>query len=108
MEKTEILDALTALAHETRLDIVRLLVPAGKIGLPAGEIGKSVNVAASRLSFHLSALENAGLLASRREARNIIYSLKHQKLGALFGYLMNDCCGSHPEICKCVGLKIQS
>lgn len=106
MKKSLALTALSALANETRLDIVRRLVPLGCKGMPAGELAKHSKVSASRLSFHLSALENAGLLKSRRESRNIIYSVQHKNLGGLIGYLMNDCCGSHPEICACMSKSV--
>jgi hypothetical protein len=36
MEKQEAITALAALAHETRLDVFRLLVRAGREGLAAG------------------------------------------------------------------------
>lgn len=90
---------LSALANETRLDILRLLVPRGRDGLPAGEIGRETDLPASRLSFHLSALENAGLIWSRRESRNVIYAVQYPAIRKLFGYLMNDCCGAHPKVC---------
>lgn len=101
MKKSRALDALAALAHDTRLDIVRQLVPLGRTGMAAGEIGRRANVPASRLSFHLAALENAGLIVSRRESRNVIYRVEHRNLGGLINYLMNDCCGADPQICAC-------
>ena len=105
MKKSRALDALAALANDTRLDIIRQLVPAGRDGLSAGDIGKTVKLPASRLSFHLAALDNAGLVSSRRESRNIIYTVEYKTLGGVFGYLMNDCCGAHPEICACLSPK---
>jgi ArsR family transcriptional regulator len=101
MKQSKALDALAALANATRLDIIRLLVPCGRHGLPAGEIGRHVDVSASRLSFHLATLEQAKILTSHRKSRNVFYSLDHQRLGKLFGYLLNDCCGGHPAICAC-------
>ena len=89
---------LQALAHETRLDILRLLMPLGRKGLPAGAIGEAVALPASRLSFHLSAMESAGLLWSRRESRNVIYAVHYPSVRKLFGFLMHDCCGRHPEV----------
>ncbi|WP_136637438.1 ArsR/SmtB family transcription factor [Pseudooceanicola onchidii] len=92
MDQAQALDALSALAHETRLQILRLLVPCGQDGLPAGEIGAAVDCAASRLSFHLSTLEQAGLISARRDGRRVIYSARRQQLGGLIHYLLNDCC----------------
>ena len=65
MNRADALTALQALANDARLDLVRLLMPAGSTGLAAGEIGRSLGLAASRLSFHLSALEQAGLIRAR-------------------------------------------
>jgi len=101
MERSKVLTALSALANAARLDLVRLLMPAGDAGLPAGEIGRSLGLSASRLSFHLSALEHAGLIRSRRVARNVIYSVDPAGIGQTIGYLLNDCCCNHPEVMAC-------
>ena len=92
MDHAQALDALSALAHETRLQIVRLLVPCGQAGLSAGEIGAAVECSASRLSFHLSALDQAGLIEARRDGRRVIYSAQRRNMGRLIHYLLNDCC----------------
>ena len=70
MDRSKALAALSALAHETRLDLIRLLTPCGETGMAAGQIAEALGLAAPRLSFHLSALEQAGLLRSRKVARN--------------------------------------
>lgn len=101
MDRSPALAALSALAHETRLDIVRLLVPKGSRGLPAGEIARAVQVSASGLSFHLRLLDQAGLVAARREGRQVIYAIDGARMGALFHYLLNDCCADDPEIRAC-------
>ncbi|MDQ7072183.1 MAG: metalloregulator ArsR/SmtB family transcription factor [Rhodobacterales bacterium] len=101
MDQSLALTALSALANETRLEIVRLLVPEGNCGLSAGEIATHVNATASRLSFHLNILEQAGLIGARREGRFQRYSVNHARLGGVIGYLLNDCCKAHPDICAC-------
>jgi ArsR family transcriptional regulator, arsenate/arsenite/antimonite-responsive transcriptional repressor len=98
MERSKVLAALSALAHETRLDLIRLLIPLGPAGMPAGRIAQALSLAAPRLSFHLAALEQAGLLRSRRQARNVIYSVDTSGLGQTISYLLNDCCSDHPEV----------
>ncbi|MGR3659693.1 MAG: ArsR/SmtB family transcription factor [Paracoccaceae bacterium] len=108
MKQSKALDALSALANKTRLDIVRLLVPLGAAGMAAGEIGRAIDVTASRLSFHLAILEQAKLLTSHRKSRNVYYSVDHRKLGNLIGYLLNDCCGAHPAICACTKGKMET
>ncbi|MDH5530356.1 MAG: metalloregulator ArsR/SmtB family transcription factor [Paracoccaceae bacterium] len=101
MQKSKALEALSALANPTRLDLVRALMPFGTKGLSAGEIARMLDMSASRLSFHLSALEQASLISSRKAARHVFYAIDTQGLGSVIGYLLNDCCGSHPEISAC-------
>jgi len=99
MKEMQALDAFAALSQETRLRIVRLLVEAGPDGMPAGAIGEAVKASSSNVSFHLSHLERAGLIESRREARSIIYSAAYPALGGLIAFLMRDCCKGRPEVC---------
>jgi DNA-binding transcriptional ArsR family regulator len=101
MKEKQALAAFTALSQETRLRIVRLLVTAGPEGMSAGSIGEAMDGAASsRMSFHLSHLEQAGLVESRREGRSIIYSAALVTLSDLVEFLMRDCCQGHPEVCN--------
>ncbi len=101
MKREQALIALQALANAARLDVLRLLMARGKAGLPAGEIGQSLGHSPSRLSFHLNQLEQAGLIQSRRDSRNVIYSADPAGLGGVLSYLLNDCCMDHPEVIAC-------
>lgn len=101
MDRSKALAALSALSHGDRLDLVRLLVREGEPGMAAGEIARSLGLSASRLSFHLSALEQGGLITSRRGGRNVIYSVDAGGLGRTIAYLLNDCCMEHPEVVAC-------
>jgi ArsR family transcriptional regulator, arsenate/arsenite/antimonite-responsive transcriptional repressor len=99
MEQKNALAALAALAHETRLKIFRLLIPAGPSGLPAGEIATRLGVPASTLSFHLKELDRAGLLRSWRRQRQVFYAADYEGTRRLLTFLTDDCCQGHPEIC---------
>ena len=99
MDEHQALDAFGALSQVTRLQIVRLLVKAGPAGMAAGAIGEALEASSSKLSFHLSHLERAGLIQSRREARSIIYSAAYPALSELIEFLMRDCCQGRPEVC---------
>lgn len=101
MERSKALAALSALSQGARLDLVRLLMPCGDAGMAAGAIGAQLGLAASRLSFHLSALEQAGLIRSRRESRNVIYAINLDGMGRTIAYLLNDCCRDHPQVVAC-------
>lgn len=99
MDETQALDAFGALSQPTRLQMIRHLVVAGPDGMAAGAVSEAVGVSSSSASFHLSHLERAGLVRSRREARSIIYSANYEALSGLVGFLMQDCCQGHPEVC---------
>ncbi|MBB3947648.1 DNA-binding transcriptional ArsR family regulator [Rhizobium skierniewicense] len=112
MEEKRALDAFAAIAQETRLRIIRLLVTVGADGMAAGAITQALETAsAPRVSFHLNHLEHAGLIESRREGRSIIYSAIFPALSDLVAFLMRDCCSGHCEVCdraidlfaKCTG-----
>lgn len=103
MQQTDALSALSALANSTRLDLVRMLIGAGHDGLAASEIAVRLGISASRLSFHLAALDHAGLITARRASRHIFYAADPAGLGRLISYLLNDCCGAHPEVRACCG-----
>ena len=93
MEKKDVLAALAALAHETRLDIFRLLVRAGGEGLAAGAIAETLGVSPATLSFHLKELKSAGVARCRREGRSLIYSSDFEAMNDLLGFLTENCCG---------------
>lgn len=99
MESPEAAAALAALAQETRLDLVRLLLAEGANGLPAGEIGLRLGVPPSTLSFHLAALERVGLTQSTRHGRQIIHAARIASLRRLLSFLTETCCGGRPELC---------
>jgi DNA-binding transcriptional ArsR family regulator len=92
--------AFAALAHDTRLAVVRLLVQQGPSGLPAGEIASRVEVQASTLSFHLRELERAALVTSWRRQRQMFYAADYEGMRRLLTFLTEDCCQGHPEICS--------
>jgi DNA-binding transcriptional ArsR family regulator len=80
MKSAMALSALSALAHEHRLTIFRLLVQAGPEGVSAGQIAENLGVPPSSLSFHLAHLNRAGLIAQRRESRSLIYSADFERI----------------------------
>jgi len=90
---TQAVDALAALAQETRLKVYRLLVEAGPAGLSAGLIGEELDLPPATLSFHLAHLARTGLVRSRQEGRFVIYSTDFQNMNELVGYLTENCCG---------------
>src|SRR5687767_8980553 len=93
MEMKQAIDALSALAQETRLQVHRLLVEAGPEGMSAGRIGEALDLPPATLSFHLAHLARAGLIQARQDGRFVIYSADFQNMNALVAYLTENCCG---------------
>lgn len=84
--------ALSALGHEARLEIFRLLVKAGHEGLSVGEISAHLGIPASTLAHHLSALVASGLVTQERRGRSIINRIDYGRMQALIGFLSEECC----------------
>ena len=99
MEISDASQAFAALSQETRLGVLRLLIEAGPNGLPAGEIAERLGQPASTISFHLSALERAGLTQSTRQSRQIVHAVRIVALRELIAFLSETCCGGQPELC---------
>lgn len=85
-------DALAALAQETRLAIFRLLVEFAPTGLTPGAIGLRLKLAPATLSFHLKELASAGLITDRRDGRFIWYQADLAAMNSLVAYLTENCC----------------
>lgn len=98
MNEEDALKAFAALSQPTRMRILQKLVRAGTAGLAAGDIGREVGARGSAVSFHLSNLENAGLIDSERRSRHIIYTANFPALGQLVTFLLEDCCNNDPAV----------
>ncbi len=99
MQNETAISALSALAHADRLAAFRLVLRAGKQGLPSGQIAESLGIQPTRMSFHLSTLERSGILHSERDGRHILYAVNFPVMRELLGFLTDECCAGHPEIC---------
>ena len=99
MKSKEAITALSALASESRLAIYRLLVKRGPAGYSPSELAARLELPAPTLSFHLKGLLQAGLVVSRREARNLFYSPNFERMNALVGFLSENCCSLADQAC---------
>ncbi len=99
MESSDAAQIFSALGQASRLEVLRLLISCGPNGLPAREISGRLAIPASTTSFHLSALERAGLIRATRQGRQIIYALRVVALRELLAFLTEACCGGRPELC---------
>ncbi|MGE3477432.1 MAG: ArsR/SmtB family transcription factor [Rhodospirillaceae bacterium] len=102
MEIYKAVAAFSALAHEGRLSIYRLLVEAGTEGLPVADIAAELGMPGPTLSFHLSQLQRAGLIRANRQGRRLIQTADFGQMNELIGYLTENCCGgqSCAPVCK--------
>ncbi len=107
MEMNEAVEALAALAHDTRLSVFRLLVQAGPEGLSAGAIAERLDARQNTLSSHLHKLSRAGIVSSERQGRHIIYRADFDAVSGLLVYLMEDCCGGNSQVCRPVVASIK-
>lgn len=92
MKNTDAIEALAALAQESRLAVFRLLVKRGPEGYCAGDIGERLEIPGPTLSFHLKELAQAGLVTARKESRFVHYSANFDRMQALVAYLSENCC----------------
>ena len=88
--------SLGALAQETRLRIFRALVGQGPQGLTPGQLGESLGVAGTALSFHLKELSHAGLVSQERDGRHLIYRAEFGAMNDLLQFLTAHCCQGEP------------
>jgi len=92
MDKKQTIAALAALAHDTRLDVFRMLMEAGPDGLAVGHIGDVLDVPPATLNHHLAQLKQAGLVTCVRDGRKLMHSADYTKMDDLLMYLTTNCC----------------
>jgi len=99
MKKLDALAALAALAQDNRLDVFRLLVEAGREGMPAGSVATALKLAPNTLTFHFDRLRDAGLVTVRREGRSMIYAARYETMNGLIAFLTENCCRGRVDEC---------
>jgi DNA-binding transcriptional ArsR family regulator len=93
MKNKDAVEVLAALAQDSRLAILRLLLQHAPSGLPAGAIAEQLAIPSPTLSFHLKELSRAGLLRARQEGRFIFYAPDIGRMNQLIAFLTENCCG---------------
>lgn len=74
-----------ALSEPIRLQIIELLQGGGE--LCVSDIGNTLGIPQSKLSFHLKTLNQCGLVITRRHGRRIYYRLNVDQFSQLEAYL---------------------
>lgn len=100
--------AFAALAQTTRLEVFRLLVKSEPDGLAAGDIARACAAPHNTMSSHLAILTRAGLVDAERQGRSIVYRARLARLQGLTQFLLEDCCGGHPDVCRPLVAQISS
>lgn len=99
MDTNTAVTSLAALAQPHRLAVFRRLVELGPEGALAGELAEHLAIPANTLSFHLKALQQAGLIASEPRGRTIRYRADFAAMRGLVGFLTENCCGGDASLC---------
>ena len=99
MDSETAVPALAALAQPSRLAVFRWLVELGPEGACPGDIAGKLAIPAATLSFHLKALQRAGLIEADKSGRFIRYRANFAAMQALVDFLSKDCCGGDPSRC---------
>ncbi|MCX9155861.1 helix-turn-helix domain-containing protein [Niveibacterium sp. 24ML] len=99
MEQQTAISVFESLASGLRLDVFRLLVRQGHAGMVAGEIGATLGIAPTKLSFHLKALSHAQLVTVTPEGRFLRYRANLALMAELVSYLTEECCAGQTEQC---------
>jgi len=85
-----------ALADETRVKIVEMLSHKERC---VCELEQMLDIAQSRLSFHIKVLKDASLIADRKEGRWMFYALQRDTLDRIAAYTKSVKPGQHAGSC---------
>ena len=97
MDEKIIAPRLCALGNETRLKIYRILVRAGRDGVPVSELQRRTGIAISTVSHHLHKLITVGLVYQEREGTTLFCHAKYDAMDETLGYLTRVCCADAAE-----------
>lgn len=93
MKNIDAVQAFLALGQESRLNVFRLIVQRGDVGLTPSQIIEKLGIPNATLSFHLKELVHADLLIVERQSRNLIYRPNAKLVQNLSEFLLENCCG---------------
>jgi ArsR family transcriptional regulator len=71
------------------MEVWRMLLEQGPLGLSAGTIAARLAVAPSSLSFHLQQMTQSGVLRQHRSSRQMIYVVNNEVIGSLCDLLIS-------------------
>lgn len=86
-----------AMGSEARLQVLRVLIRAGKDGLTVGDIQERTQMAPSTLAHHLKFLAAGGLIAQEKAGRSTINRASYEHLEHLAKFILSECCADMPN-----------
>ncbi len=98
MEITTAIRAFSALGHDGRLAVFRLLMRHAPQGVRAGDIAAALKMRPNTLSTNLGLLEDAGLIRSCRDGRAILYCVNLPAAASLASYFVHNIGRSRPDL----------
>lgn len=81
-------ECLRVMSHPVRLRIVEVLMQAE---LPVGRVADICELAPNQTTEHLRLMKSHGLLSSRRQGRNVYYSIADPRLPSLLKCVKSNC-----------------
>jgi ArsR family transcriptional regulator, arsenate/arsenite/antimonite-responsive transcriptional repressor len=99
IDQSAAVQALSALAQDTRMTAFRTLVAAYPDSIGAGDIARGCEVPQNTMSTHLGILTRAGLLRVERDGRQMNYQADIDGFRAVVMYLARDCCDRRGDLC---------
>lgn len=93
----EVAQGFASIGSEPRLEVLLVLVRAGRSGLNVGEIQKKVDIPASTLAHHLRFLAAAGLVVQEKAGREVINRAAFERMQELADFLMSECCADEKK-----------
>lgn len=93
MEDGDPIPLLSALAHDGRLSVLRLLMRRLPGGARPSDLAAALGMKPNTLSMHVTALERVGLVRHERRGRAVYYLAEPRRMGALLDRLVAECRG---------------
>jgi DNA-binding transcriptional ArsR family regulator len=98
IDQSAAVQALAALAQDTRMTAFRRLVAAYPDSIGAGDIARGCEVPQNTMSTHLAILTRAGLLHVERAGRQMNYQADLDGFRAVVTYLAKECCDGRSDL----------
>lgn len=98
MDTKQAVKVLSVLAHEGRVSLLQTLVQAGGEGASVSDLAETLGQNVKTVSAQLQLLADTGLVGVSRNGKMMIYCAQFETLGALFAFIMHDCCGGHDSL----------